>query len=579
MKGNKGIGIKLYTLIIFVIIFILGISSFTWTQFRSFDEKNKIRLQQSIKYVNLVDNARQAQVRFKVQVQEWKNVLLRGNDQEAFNKYYSQFSGESENVNKNLEKLKEDMKNQNIDISLISKLIDEHKELYNKYSEAIKSYDPKNVTSYQIIDKAVTGIDRQTTNDMDELVKQIEDKANIETQNMIKQSSIDTNDFNKKLIYIIVFGMIVIALFTIIITLTYKGITKFIDQFNDLIEKAEEGDLTVNGKIYKNDELGQITDRFNKFIETIRNLILNASGTSEVVATSSHNITESSEEVSKASEEVTSTINEIAEASSSQSELAHQIDNSVKEITQGLSSIAENTSYIDELAEGSIDAINSGTENLRHQNEKMDNTKNASENVSDVIKGLSMKSNEIGEVIEFINGITEQINLLSLNASIEAARAGEAGRGFTVVANEVKKLAELSKESTEKIRNLILDVQEDIEQAVSEVNSTKISVGEQSESLKVIDKSFNLIKQSVFEVADRIKNVASETNEINKNTLLVEKSIERIVDIIDENVTGIEEIASSTEEHSASIQEITASITNLEMHSISLKEAINKFKV
>lgn len=579
MKGNKGIGLKLYMLIAFVTIFILGISSFSWITFKNLYIKHNNNLQVTAEYINIVDEARQAQVDFKKQVQEWKNILLRGNDPDSFKKYYSQFSQENDNVHTQLLKLKDDMDKHGMDTSLVDTLLSSHKEIYDKYNEAIKSYDTNNVESYRIVDKLVNGIDRKTTDDMDALVKQIQDSAKLETENVIKISSNDADNFNKNLIFCVTIGIILTILFTILIIRTYKSIIKFIEQLKKLMEQAESGDLTIKGKVYKKDELGQVTERFNKFIDSIRNLILEAKLTSETVASLSNEVKKNSDEITKTAEEVASSIESLAENSSKQVELAENSSSSVKGVVSGVNSITENTMHINELASRAMETVINGISSLKHQSDRMNGTKNTSQIVTDIIFDLSTKSKEIGKVIEFINGITEQINMLALNASIEAARAGEAGRGFTVVANEVKNLAELSKDSTQKINNLISAVQSDIEKAVSEVNNTNISIDEQVNSLKLTDQSFNLIQKAVFEVTNKIKDVTAETEIINENAISVEKSIKNIVNIIEYNSSGTEEVASATQEYTACIQEVASSMSKLSEQSDNLQKVINKFTV
>ena len=579
MKASKGIGIRLYLLIGFVIVFTLSIISFSWITFKNSNEKYKNRLQVTTEYINIVDEARQAQVDFKKQVQEWKDTLLRGHDIESFKQYYSQFSQENNNVQAQLLKLKEDMAKQGMDTSSVDTLLNTHKDLYNKYNKAIQSYDQNNIESYRIVDGLVNGIDRKPTDDMDALVKQIQDIATSETENMIKQSDIDENSFNRNLICIAAIGIILIILFTVLIIFTYKGITRFIEQFKTLLEQAESGDLTIMGQIYKKDELDELTEGFNRFISKVRNLISEAKEASATVVSSSNEIMNTSDEVSKGAEEVACTISNIAESASEQAKLADHSNNAVKDVVEGLNRITENTLYISELANKTMETVTDGTENLKQQIDRMTNTKNASQNVSDVISDLSTKSNEIGNVVEFINGITDQINLLALNASIEAARAGEAGRGFTVVAKEVENLAVLSKDSTQKISKLISEVQTDIEKAVVEVTTTNVSIDEQATSLKLTDDSFNLIQKSVFEVTNKIKEVAIETEVINENAITVEKSINNIANIIEQNAANTEEVASATEEQTASIQEVSSSMNILADLSNNLQKAIDKFKV
>ncbi|OOM77980.1 methyl-accepting chemotaxis protein [Clostridium sp. BL-8] len=579
MKNSQGIGIRLYCLIGFVMIFVISITSFSYIAFQNYSEKNKARLQRTTEYIALVDESRQAQVNFKKQVQGWKDTLLRGNNIESFNKYHSEFTQENENVQNQLSTLKKDMTKQGLDTSSVEELLDTHKELYVKYTEALKNYDSNNPESYHIVDGLVTGIDRKPTDDMDALVKDIQDKANTESQNMIAQSNIDSGNFYKTLISIVIIGIILTIFFAVLISFTYKRITKFIEQFKMLMEQAEMGDLTINGIIHKEDELGELTQKFNSFINKIRALISEANSTTKNVVSSSNDIMRTSAEVSKASEQVGSAISNMAESASEEYNLIEKSNSAVKDVAKGLDNITKNTVQIMDLADKAINTVSNGSKDLYNQIENMSITKDASKSVSIVISNLSAKSNEIGKVIEFINGITGQINLLALNASIEAARAGEAGRGFTVVANEVNNLAQLSKESTQKISNLINEVQADIEKAVVEVSNTNVSIEEQTRSLNETDNSLKLIEKSVFEVTQKIKEVVTETKGINQNAIYVENSINNIVNIVNQNTSNTQEIAAATEEHSASFEEISSSMNFLAELSEKLQDTLSKFKV
>lgn len=579
MNNNSGIKLRLYMMVAFTITLTIGISIFSWTSFNNSNEKSHSRLHNTIDYIDLVNSSRKIQVDFKEQVQEWKNTLLRGNDPASLKKYYDAFLNKHKTIQEDLIALKKDMSSKDLDTSLVDNLLSSHKELYDKYTIAIKKYDSNNKESFKIVDTLVKGIDRAPTDDMDSLVKQIEDTAKLKAEDMINEANKESLNFRKTLSGILLFSICVIVFLTILILSTYKGIKNFISELERVINKAEQGDLTVEGRVYSKDELGMLTKQFNKFLSEIRFLISKARETSVVVLSSSHEILKSSEETSKASEEISATVTSISEGALEQSKLAHEGNNLVKDVSISLHSIADNTLNISDLANKSMKIVNNGTRILEYQRNKMSHSQKASQNVSEVISELSIKSSEIGQIIGFINGITGQTNLLALNASIEAARAGEAGRGFSVVANEVKKLAELSKESTEKINNLIIEVQRDIEKAVIEMNNTKISIDEQSSSLQSTENAFNDIKLSVSEVVNKINAVSYETQIVNSNILSVENSINNIENLVTESASFTEEAASITEEQTASMVEISSSINELTELSKDLQNTLEKFIV
>ena len=195
MKSDKSIGRTLFLLIFFIIIFTIGIGSFSWISFQNQNNKISGKLNTINNFITLTDDARIVQVDFKKQVQYWKDTLLRGNDPVSFNQSYNEFLNQDKAVEAGLAKLKENIVKQNMDTSLVDKIITSHKDLHDKYTQAIQSYDKNNIQSFKIVDGLVKGIDRAPTNDMDSLVKQIQQKENSEMANSITQSKEVIVDF------------------------------------------------------------------------------------------------------------------------------------------------------------------------------------------------------------------------------------------------------------------------------------------------------------------------------------------------------------------------------------------------
>lgn len=579
MENNKSIGRTLFLLILFIIMFTICIGSFSWISFQNQNNKTTSNLNTISNFVTLTDDARVIQVNFKKQVQYWKDTLIRGNDPASFDKSYNEFLKQDEAVQTGLAKLKENMAKQNMDTSLVDKMIASHKELHNKYTQAIQSYDKNNIQSYKIVDGLVKGIDRTPTDDMDLLVKQIQQEEDSKVANSILQSKEDNSRFQKSLIAIISISICLSIFFATLILLIYKRIIKFIVQLKSLMECAENGDFTVKGEIDKSDELGQLIELFNRFIAKIRILLSDTKEINTTVSSSSMEMMKSSKEISRASVQISEAMNILAKATAEQSVLAEQGNNMVTNVVEGVSRITQNNILIEELAIKTMKTVDDSVLSIKYQSDKMIDTKNASQDVSNTILNLSEKSKMISQVIEVINGISEQTNLLALNASIEASRAGEAGKGFAVVAEEVRKLAELSTQSAQEISNLIKEIQSSIEMTVSKMKIAECSINEQVSSLISTENKFKSVKNAVSEVTMQVKEIAKEAISINENAKSAEKSIYSIVNIIGKNASETEEVSASTEEQTAHIQEITSSIDQISELLNKLQQSIEKFTI
>lgn len=562
-----------------MLVFMLGMGSFTLYSLNSTSNQAQNDVVIVNKYIDLVDDSRNIQVTFKKQVQAWKDILLRGLDQSKYNTYLAEFTGYNNDVLEGLTGLKTSMVSLGIDGALVDKVSTDLGQLQVNYTNALKSYDKTNKESYKIVDTLVKGMDRAPTNDMDTLVKSIRDKSNSQIASMNLASENKNKQLEGYLFIIITISICLIILLTLMTLLTYKNIEKFIKQFQVIMKKAEEGDLTVQGSVFSKNELGFLTIRFNKFIENIKVLILETKEMSYLVASSSNNILKNSDETTKTSQQISETISEVANGATRQSTLALQSNDMVVSVTRDLNKVTEATNHMKELAMETDKIVTQGISSIKFQNDKMVDSKNTTEEVSSSILNLSTKSADIVQFVEVINGISSQTNLLALNASIEAARAGEAGKGFAVVADEIRKLADSSSSSTSKIEELIKAIQNGINETVSKMEKFQKSMEEQTESIKNTESIFWKIKESTSKVNNEIIEISNKTQIIDKNSISLEKAISNITNVIEENAAASEEVAASTEEQVASIEEISLSISSLTKSSDKLKQFLDKYKV
>ena len=256
-----------------------------------------------------------------------------------------------------------------MDTSLVDKIITSHKDLHDKYTQAIQNYDKNNIQSFRIVDGLVKGIDRAPTNDMDSLVKQIQQKENSEMANSITQSKEDNSRFKKSLITIISISICLSMFFTVLILLTYNRIIKFIIQLKSLMESAENGDFTIKGEIHKRDELGQLTERFNRFIEKVRILISDTKKISTNVYSSSQEMMRSSDEINRASQQIAEAMNNLAKGTYRAILLADQGNTMVTNVVEGVSRITKNNILIEELAVKAMETVDDSVLSIKYQSD------------------------------------------------------------------------------------------------------------------------------------------------------------------------------------------------------------------
>ena len=236
-----------------------------------------------------------------------------------------------------------------------------------------------------------------------------------------------------------------------------EAIMRLLDEMGSLAE----GDLTVKATVTE-DMTGAIADSINFAVEQLRTLVTTINDTSVQVASSA--------------QETQATAMHLAEAAEHQAQEINSATDRINQIAASINQVSRNSADSAEVAQRSVQIATNGAGVVRQTIAGMDSIRDQIQETSKRIKRLGESSQEIGSIVELINDISEQTNILALNAAIQAASAGEAGRGFAVVADEVQRLAERSSSATKRIESLVQTIQADTNEAVSSMEQTTSEV-------------------------------------------------------------------------------------------------------
>ncbi|MBR1419887.1 MAG: methyl-accepting chemotaxis protein [Selenomonadaceae bacterium] len=358
-----------------------------------------------------------------------------------------------------------------------------------------------------------------------------------------------------------------------------KSISKPINNMMDAARKISQGDLSVEMKAISNDELGELTQVYGETVKNLRELIRDIQSTAEDVSNFASQLTENASQSAVATQQVATSIGNVAENANHQGEAVNRSTNSIKEMSEMLRGFEEKA-VASSKAAGSVEEIaESGKTTIAQAVDQMSVIADSVMSSARVIQQLAERSDEIGQIVETISGISEQTNLLALNAAIEAARAGEAGRGFAVVADEVRKLAEGSGEAAQKIAEMIEMIQTDVKAAVQQMNQGTDVVEGGKTAVADAGKSFDNIAEAVENLA---QHAAAILEDAKKSSDQVE-SLVVVMESLEKNGKDVaaetESVSAATEEQSASIDEVASASRRLSELAQELLNSTAKFKI
>ncbi|WP_312440091.1 methyl-accepting chemotaxis protein [Janthinobacterium sp.] len=502
----------------FLALVIVGLRG--WSALDAASARSAHAMQRSVALTEAIDTARSAQVEFKIQVQEWKNILLRGGDAAAFQRYREAFVASGAQTRKELKQLQALMTGLQLDAAAVERAVQAHDALGVAYLAALQQYDGARAGSAQAVDAQVKGMDREPTRQIDAIVAAIGKQSHSLMTQMTEQ---DEAAHHSATLAMLLTVLVTLLIGSVTVWWLVRSITRPLSAAVGIARQVAAGDLRAVVADSGRNEIGDLLRALKTMSANLAAIVGRVRDGTEAIATASSEIASGNMDLSSRTEEQASSLEQTAA--------------SMIELTTTVRQNHDNADQARQLAGSASNVAQRGGATVAQMVQTM-GTINAS-------------SKRIVDIIGVIDGIAFQTNILALNAAVEAARAGEQGRGFAVVATEVRSLAHRSSEAAREIKQLIGD-------SVRTVAAGSVLAGQAGQTMDEVVASVQRVNAIIDEIA-----LAS-----------VEQR-----DGIEQISMAVSQMDGVTQQNAALVEQAAAAADALQQQAASLADAVSIFKL
>ncbi len=463
-----------------------------------------------------------AHLAFKTQVQEWKNVLLRGHDAKQNSKYWGQFLERQRHVQQQVSELKKELEVANYPelAQIAQSFLSSHKAMGEAYQQGKAEYEAAGF-DFKAGDAAVKGIDRAPSDAMNQLGEQLAELTLQTVSLHTKQAArVSTLSF-------IIIGLSGLAVLVISSIFMDRQCISPINSIVKDIEILADGKLNVKIHLQRKDELGQLANATRKLQQFLLDTV--------------SDLGQSGEQLQRSSQMLNNMSTDLAEGANQQRESSDLVATAIEEMSHSANEVSHNAANTAETTHNTDLTAHSGADAMKLVIGSIQSQVTDISHAGEVVKSLAADSNNVGAVLDVIKGIADQTNLLALNAAIEAARAGEQGRGFAVVADEVRTLAQKTQQSTSEIQAILEKIQGGANNAVSAMEQSQNRTDEVVQQVQTAESLLSEIVTSIGSVNEMNLQIASAAKEQTTVAAEIASLIGRIADVAAQNAHQVDE--------------------------------------
>ncbi|MBP9996506.1 MAG: methyl-accepting chemotaxis protein [Lachnospiraceae bacterium] len=360
--------------------------------------------------------------------------------------------------------------------------------------------------------------------------------------------------------------------------LTTAGILKNMNTLTQGLEQVSGGDLSGTVSVKGRDEFRSLASSMNNMISNNKKLVNKVSEATDQLAVSAEDVKSQSEVINDYSSDITQAIGEISKGMVKQSQNAQECVDRTDALSKDIEEVAKVVERVEGLVVKTNELIKTGMDIVEKLGLRAKETSDITAQVGYDIDELGNDIGAINEFVEMISDISEETNLLSLNASIEAARAGESGRGFAVVAEQIRKLADDSAMAASQISQNVDSIKEQTDRTVGSARTAEGMVDLQSEAVTEVVNVFNLMKESMASLVSGLGEINERTKEADAEKSETIEAVKRISEIIEETANNADVVSDNATKLLNNVSSLNVTANALGDNMNELKSEVAVFK-